>query len=159
MIRYIINEMLGPLGRATLDLYFAHQTLLNGIFLLWATIMTAASIQLRRIKGYTVSLIQAQLRHYPNSSDKEILDAILPYWAAAVPRLGRFVPNRWDLWIQRPTPDHVARLLKLSPAWVSAVRTGGKIPRDALTLPTPVAPVKEMGRRRGKKARAKVQAS
>jgi hypothetical protein len=153
MVRELINQMLGPAGRAILGFYFTHQMVINGLFLIWATLMTAASVQLRRVRQYTIGLVQNEVHRHPDQSDQEIWQAVLPQWTAALPGLVRFVPNRWDLWVQRATPGHVARLLKLGPIWVGALRVNGRAPRDALTLPNPGIPLKGMSRKRVRKQR------
>jgi hypothetical protein len=42
MIKAILDMVIGPIGRAILDYYFAHQTIINAIFVVWAGTMTYA---------------------------------------------------------------------------------------------------------------------
>jgi len=125
MITAILNEAIGPGGRAILNFYFANQSIINIIFLIWAGTMTYASVQLTNIRHMTVKLAVKALKEDPIASDEQIWAAFRPKWQEEVEKLKpRFILNRWNIWIDRPTPEKLIEILRLSPAWFGAIRKG-----------------------------------
>jgi len=125
MITALLNEALGPGGRAILGFYFANQSVINIIFVIWAGTMTYASLQLTKIRHMTVKLAVETLKNEPLANDEQILTIFLPKWQAEVEKLNpRFILNRRNLWITRPTPEKLIEILCLSPAWFEAIRNG-----------------------------------
>ncbi len=144
MIRYVIETMLGPWGRAALNFYFEHQTILNLIFLAWAFVMTYGSLQLREVRTKTIRMAVDLLRMMKGKSDQEVWNAFEPRWREMVSEKKRMVPNRWNLWITSATPEHLIALLRMSPEWLGALR-GGEVLRNHLEMPgaknTPVSDI------------------
>jgi hypothetical protein len=125
MITAILNEVIGPWGRAVLNYYFANQSVINSIFLIWAGIMTYASLKLTAIRHLTVKMSVEALKNNPKASDEEIWKAFRPNWQAEVEKLNaRFILNRWNIWVTRPTPEKLVEILRLGPAWFTAIRNG-----------------------------------
>lgn len=134
MIRMMIETMLGPWGRAALNFYFEHQTLLNILFLIWAFIMTYASLQLRDIRTRTVRLAVQLCTEMPQLSGAALWSAFEPQWHALFEQKKYIVPNRWNIWVQTATPEHMVLLMRLGPDWMDALRKG-EVLRNHLELP------------------------
>lgn len=135
MIAALINEMIGPLGRAILSYYFAHQTVINAIFIVWAVMMTYGSTQLDKIRRLTIKMGVEILQKNPYQSNEQIWTSFQPRWQEEVEKLQiRFVLNRWNLWITRPTPEKLIELLRLGPDWFAAIRNG-EVLRYRFSLP------------------------
>lgn len=135
MIAALINEMIGPLGRAILSYYFAHQTVINVIFIVWAVMMTYGSTQLDKIRRLTIKMGVEILQKNPYQSNEQIWTSFQPRWQEEVEKLQvRFVLNRWNLWITRPTPEKLIELLRLGPDWFAAIRNG-EVLRYRFSLP------------------------
>lgn len=130
----MIETMLGPWGRATLDFYFEHQTLINIIFLVWAFVMTAASLQLRDIRTRTVHLAVQFSNAMPQLSGDALWQAFEPQWLELFAQKKYIVPNRWNTWVQTATPQHMKLLMRLGPDWMDALRKG-EVLRNHLELP------------------------
>ena len=125
MITALLNEALGPGGRAILGFYFANQSIINIIFVIWAGTMTYASLQLTKIRHMTVKLAVETLKNDPHSNDEQIWAAFRPKWQEEVEKLHpRFILNRWNIWIARPTPEKLIEILRLSPDWFGTIRKG-----------------------------------
>lgn len=125
MIQAILNEVLGPGGRAILKFYFDNQSVINIIFLIWAVFMTYASFELSKIRNLTVKMAVDYLKSHPNDSNEEVWNGFQPTWLVEVGKLNsRFILNRWNLWIARPTPERLVEILRLGPDWFEAIRNG-----------------------------------
>jgi hypothetical protein len=129
MIVSIINTMIGPWGRAILSFYFAHQTIINILFVIWAGIITYASMQLNKIRHLTVWMSVDALKEQPELSDEQIWAVFRPKWQEEVAKLNApFILNRWNIWIAKPTSENLIEVLRLSPEWFGAIRKGEVLP-------------------------------
>ena len=125
MIQAVINMAIGSFGRAVLDFYFANQSIINIIFLIWAGMMTYASIQLSKIRHMTVRLAVVTLKSDPQQNDEEIWKAFRPKWQEEVDKINpRLIPSRHNVWVMKATPEHIIDILRLSPEWFAAIRKG-----------------------------------
>ena len=125
MIRAILNEVLGPAGRAILDFYFHNQTIINIIFLVWAGFMTYASLQLNNIRHMTVRMAVEFMKTMPGASNEQVWQAFLPKWTNEVEKINpRLILNRYNLCVTKPTIDKLIVLLQLSPEWFESIRNG-----------------------------------
>lgn len=135
MIKAIIDQMIGPWGRAILDFYFSHQSIINTIFLIWAGFMTVGSVQLDRVRRLTVKLSLEALKKNPNYSDEQIWQEFRPVWETEIATLGTsIILNRWNVWVTKPTPEKLIELLRLGPDWFAAIRNG-EVLRYRFSLP------------------------
>lgn len=129
MILAAVNSMIGPWGRAILGFYFAHQTIINIIFLTWAALITYGSIQLNKVRHFTIDMAVDVLKKSPGLSNEQVWGKFRPLWQEELSKLKvPFVLNRWNLWIAKPTPDHLVSVLRLSPEWFGALRKGEVLP-------------------------------
>ena len=125
MIQAMINMIIGPLGRGILNFYFAHWSIINAIFLVWAGLMTYASVQLNKIRALTVKLGVQTLKNDSQQNDEEIWNAFRPKWQEEVEKLKvRLILSRRNLWVTRPTPENLIYILRLGPDWFAALRNG-----------------------------------
>lgn len=135
MIAAFVNEMIGPFGRAILSFYFAHQSIINAVFVIWAIAMTYGSLQLDKIRHLTIKMGVETLKKNPHQNDEQIWRDFRPVWQKEVEKLQvRFVLNRWNLWITRPTTEKLIELLRLGPDWFAAIRNG-EVLRYRFSLP------------------------
>jgi hypothetical protein len=125
MIQALVNMVIGSLGRGILAFYFAHWSIINALFLVWAGIMTYASIQLNKIRHMTVLMAVETLKNNPQQSDEEIWAAFCPKWQEAVEKINpRLILSRRNLWVTKPTNEKLIEMLRLSPDWFAAIRRG-----------------------------------
>jgi hypothetical protein len=135
MIAALINEMIGPLGRAILNFYFAHQTIINIIFVMWAIMMTYGSVELDKVRKLTVKMGVETLKKNPHQNDEQIWRDFRPVWLEEVEKLKvRYILNRWNLWITKSSPEKLIELLRLGPDWFAAIRNG-EVLRYRFSLP------------------------
>ena len=117
--------MIGPGGRAILDFYFSNQTILNVFFVIWAVIMTYGSMQLTKIREHTIKMSITELEKDPELSNEQLWEKFRPLWQEEIKGLNvRFVLNRWNFWVTRPTPEALIPILRLGPDWFEAIRKG-----------------------------------
>ena len=125
MIQAIINTMIGPLGRGILAFYFANQSIINVVFLIWAGMMTYASIQLNKVRQMTIKLAVEMLESNPQQSDDQIWSAFRPKWQEEVDKLNpRLILSRRNIWVSKPTPENLIEVMCLGPDWFAALRKG-----------------------------------
>jgi len=135
MIQAVINQIIGPWGRAILKFYFDNQSIINIIFLMWAVVMTYGSLTLTKIRHLTVRMAVEALKNDPRAKDAEIWKSFRPKWEEEVAKLKpRIILNRWNLWVTRPTPEALIEVLRLSPEWFAAIRIG-EVLRCKFTIP------------------------
>lgn len=94
------------------------------LLVVWMTILSLATNNLRVIRQKTTQMALSALVRHPHLSDAEIWRMILPQWEAMVSATAFVLPDRHRLWIQTATPDRAARLIGFGPEWVAAVRAG-----------------------------------
>jgi hypothetical protein len=125
MITQVLNEMIGPGGRAILKFYFDNQGIINSIFLIWAIFMTYGSYKLSNIRHLTVRMAVEALKRNPSASNEQIFNEFLPNWKIAVDNLHvRYILNRTNLWVTKPTHEKLIDILRLSPEFFEAIRNG-----------------------------------
>jgi hypothetical protein len=125
MISAMIDMMIGPIGRALRDFYFEYQTIINIVFVLWAGVITYASIQLHSIRKLTISLSVKFIKDRPHLSDEETWRAFKPSWQEAIAQLNpRLIQNRWNFWVTKATPENIIYIMKLGPEWFAALKQG-----------------------------------
>ena len=129
MIVAIMNTMIGPLGRAILGFYFANQTVINSIFVVWAVLITYASMQLNKVRLMTVTKAVDILKKNSEWSDEELWNSFRPVWQEELTQLKvNFILNRWNIWITKPTPENLIEVMRLSPEWFATLRKVAILP-------------------------------
>jgi len=125
MFQAILYNILGTWGRAALNFYFENQTIINILFLIWAGIITFASMQLNKIRRKTIYLGLDFLKASPNLSDQETWEAFRPKWQEEINDLNpRLILNHGNLWVLKATPENIIDIMKLGPEWFAALRKG-----------------------------------
>lgn len=125
MIQAMLNTVIGPWGRALIAFYFANQTTINFIFAIWAIIMTYGSVQLNKIRRHTVLMSVDALKQGSHLSNEQLWETFRPKWQEEIKQIKvRFILNRWNLWITKPTPELLIQILRLGPDWFEAIRNG-----------------------------------
>lgn len=125
MIRAILDMIIGQWGKAALDFYFTNQTIINAVFLIYATAMTYASYQMSKIRHQTVLMSVDMLAKNPNLSNEQIWLIFRPRWQAEVEKINpRLIPNLINLWVTTPSTEKIIEILRLGPEWFEAIRNG-----------------------------------
>ena len=129
MFQAFLDMILGPSGRAILDYYFAHQTTINSVFLVWAVILTYASFSLSKIRRQTILLGVEMLQKNPNLNDEQLWEKFRPKWLGLAQNVtARLIPGFWNIWFTRPTPEKLIDMMRLGPEWFGAMRNGEVLP-------------------------------
>ncbi len=131
MVRAFLEMILGPWGKAALDFYFANQSIINAVFLVWAVTMTYASFQMSKIRHLTVILSVDMLANHPDLSNEQVWQTFRPGWQEEVQKINpRLIPYYVNLWVTKPTPEKIIKILRLGPDWFEAIRNGEVLPKQ-----------------------------
>jgi hypothetical protein len=74
MVRALVEYMLGPSGMAVLHYYESHSLVVNGIIVLYGALLTAAHLNLRRLKAAAIDVLRRRVRG-ASGSPSQVIDA------------------------------------------------------------------------------------
>ena len=112
---------------------------LSFLLVVWMVILSIATHNVRVLRRKTAQLTLSALVRHPQLNDAAIWRRILPQWEEMVCENAFVLPDRFQLWVQRATPDRAARLLGFGPGWVAAVRAGTLVGATAQPQPADAA--------------------
>jgi len=142
MITILIQQMLGPLGRALEQAYLNHGVQASLVVLAWMVVVAwglRGVYRLRRQLGHWVRELLPQYDLDDPQTPEQLLAALAPRWDEAARRV-RFVPTKRGLWIQRATPAALRELAGFTPDGIARLitRLTGYQRASAVTVDAPV---------------------
>lgn len=125
MFEAINSALLGSVGRAILSFIMENLGIFLSIFLIWAIVITVASINLKNTKKKVESIVLLTADHQKKKTKKIIvrniyLSVLSEFQKEIAPKV-KFIPNKMDLWITFPSSSQLADRIGLSTEMVKQV--------------------------------------